>query len=346
MDLFLLVCFISMLIFIRPVGRGCQNDQYLSSDTTTYLSGFMAVGIILHHLSEAVPGGRFFPQLVHLGYLLVSVFFFLSGYGLMVQYRKKGSRYLEGFWKKRVLYIVLVYLWVSVAYAVVKALTGTEMSLRIFFASFVNGSPVATNSWYVIVQVLLYAIFWFVFRFVPGSNHAKIAAVTVMEAVLAVLFSLLSYSSIWYLSNFAFAAGMLWAEEKEPIDLWLKKHWLTGEALSLLVFVFFSGLPLIFSRVGIDFEWISVVCRFLSSTAFTVFLITAMRKIRPVGKIWKKIGEMSFEIYLMHGMVMLLLRKVIENDLLFAVSVIPVSLVVSWAASWIDHKLKKLVSSR
>lgn len=81
-------------------------------EVTLPLRGVLAMGIVIHHISlrvvDAIPGGMWiFPQFQFWGAPIVAVFFFLSGYGLMVSLITKGENYLDGFLKKRLLKIVL-----------------------------------------------------------------------------------------------------------------------------------------------------------------------------------------------------------------------------------------------
>ncbi len=52
-----------------------KENDYLSLEKCNNLRGIFAIFIVLHHMSEKIEGGYLFPQLQHLGYLIVAVFF-------------------------------------------------------------------------------------------------------------------------------------------------------------------------------------------------------------------------------------------------------------------------------
>lgn len=81
---------------------GGYNDEYLSTETTKKEKGIAAILILLHHLSQRVKVSGPFVILGYIGFILVAVFFFISGYGLSYGVRYKYD-YLKGFFKRRVL---------------------------------------------------------------------------------------------------------------------------------------------------------------------------------------------------------------------------------------------------
>ncbi|MBJ2174899.1 hypothetical protein JBL43_11670 [Aureibaculum sp. A20] len=54
-----------------------------TKDTATMLKGLLAVGIVLHHLSEKTNVIFIIDYFKYLGSAIVSIFFFISGYGLL-----------------------------------------------------------------------------------------------------------------------------------------------------------------------------------------------------------------------------------------------------------------------
>ena len=71
MDIFVLLL-IAILVYLLP-----SNDEYLGVRSTTGLKGFLALGIVFHHLSQWVATGSEFVNFRYMGPYLVSIFFFL-----------------------------------------------------------------------------------------------------------------------------------------------------------------------------------------------------------------------------------------------------------------------------
>ena len=211
----ILVLFVALLCIKLKVAKKRQIfGDYLSLENTTALRGALAIIIILHHMSERIQNTKIFLILMHSGYLVVSVFFFLSGVGLIASI-KKGSAYLHKFLTHRVLYFLIVYLFVTVLYIIEKILTGKITSINYILKSFVSFNPIASNSWYMIVLILYYLIFWISFKIFKSSNQKAIIAVFLFQIALTIIFVLCGAPSIWYISGFAYVAGMFWVYNDE-----------------------------------------------------------------------------------------------------------------------------------
>lgn len=116
--------FLSILFFwlCLAICKGKRLPGDFSVEATLPLRGLLAVGIVLHHISQrvgqAVPDVWGLSQFEFLGAPIVAVFFFLSGYGLMKSLRVKGTSYLDGFLRKRMTKVLLPLLLCSLVYSV------------------------------------------------------------------------------------------------------------------------------------------------------------------------------------------------------------------------------------
>ena len=89
----------------------------MSLSQTKELQGFTAVCIVFHHLGQKTCAPWLNPKyIVHgldffvpIGYLLVAVFLFCSGYGMYKSYHTKEN-YLEGFFARRFMPLILAFL--------------------------------------------------------------------------------------------------------------------------------------------------------------------------------------------------------------------------------------------
>ena len=90
---------------------------------TLPLRGLLAVGIVLHHISQrviqAAPDVTGISQFEYFGAPIVMVFFFMSGYGLMKSLQVKGMAYLDGFFKSRMTKVAFPLVLCSLANSVV-----------------------------------------------------------------------------------------------------------------------------------------------------------------------------------------------------------------------------------
>ena len=84
-----------------------QTDRkYLSLETTNCLKGIFAIIVVIHHLyqrTDIINNSVLGVLFQSLGCLSVSIFFFLSGYGIAASIQRKGNSYLASFASKRIL---------------------------------------------------------------------------------------------------------------------------------------------------------------------------------------------------------------------------------------------------
>ena len=351
LDAILLIYFLFVLFMIRIASRKEYNEEYLSADNTTALRGIMAIGIVLHHMSERVTGGYLFPQMVHAGYLLVSTFFFLSGYGLIVQYQKRGETYLNGFLRKRLLYLVIVYLLDVGLYALYDLMMGKTHSFLEILQSVYRGG-IAKSAWYMIVLIFFYVCFWLIFRFLPQvSTKVKILVIFFCQIAFIGFCLLTQKSGIWYISNFGFSLGMYWACEKEWIDTLAKRRYWLLLAITILLFTLFSALPLAFARLPGASAYakpFKTICRLISTPISSILLVLLLMKVRFCGRIWTFLGKISLEIYLLHGMAYSFLRSDIvylENEALWVLCTVAVSILIAIPANLLNRWIAKTCRS-
>ena len=346
-----------LLLFALAIGVACRidgktNDNHLSLDNTTKLRGILAFAIILHHMSEKITtGGKFFPLMVHAGYLIVAVFFFLSGYGCLLSYIKKGKTYLKTFWKNRILYLVIIYLLTTIAYLFYYRAIDKSIGINSILYSFINGNPIAMNSWYIIVQLFMY-IFFYISYSIPNINKwSRIGMVFSFLLLLAILFDYCEYKSIWYISNFAFVFGLIYAQDKDYFQRLLERKWIFLLVFTLIVLAAFSALPLFFENDNVFSGAFSIrhVSRYISTVAFVSLIILFLFKIRIIGVFWKKMGLMSLELYLLHGMVYSFLHSsfcYIEQDVAWTLLTIAITVLISIPAHYINSIISQMIRKK
>lgn len=347
MDLIFMIAALVILFSCRFSKEHIPLKESMALSSTNRLRGMMSILIILHHMSERVNEGMLFPQLRHIGYMIVGFFLFLSGYGLMTQYLKRGKQYLHNFWKKRIGYICVVHLSFSFLYWGFRILLGERIAVIDFLASYVNGHPIASNSWYVLVQILLYILFWLVFSIPNTDTRMRIVMVMVGELCLWGLFSFAGFSSVWYISNLCFVLGIVCAYYESQIQKLLDEHWGTALTSAVVCFTVFSVVPLLSRNIDFGNELLNPIYRMISTQAIVCIVLCVLSRIRITGDIWVFLGDLSLEIYLIHGMVISILYRipwVAEKSILWTVLTVVISVFLAWPIRRVNKRIKQLLN--
>ena len=196
-----------------------RKEEYLSKENTQALKGLLAIAVLLSHAvpkSEVFYGSVLSSLFGSLGYLSVSVFFFLSAYGISLQYEKRKEDYLNNFPKNRILSIYLLNVFLVVVYGIYHALVGNELTVPMIFQSLLIGNSIVGNGWYLQVIVLFYLI-WYLCTHAIKSEKIRIHAIS-LSLIAYIVISACFLGGTWYVCTLSFLLGVFYHKEKEKID--------------------------------------------------------------------------------------------------------------------------------
>ena len=272
-----------------------RTKDYLSKDNTSCVKGIFAVFILLHHIAQFNPVEV--PYYVHIlvqsmGYLSVSVFFFFSGYGLSLQYRKNKD-YLKHFLRHRVLSLYGEYLFIMLLYLLFFLCIGRRFTAAEILRSAVLYPTFVTNGWFFFSILILYLIFYIVYRL----------AKTPRMRIAGILAGMALYCGYWlYISVWAFPAGIFWEMRKEKTDTYAKDHghWWKGLMVSGILFAVTYVLAHMFRLPEVCY----MTARAMSAVFFVILVMWLCMKVpvRCRGTVF--LGKYSLYIYAMQGMIL------------------------------------------
>lgn len=336
------LCAALLLWGCRFSGFGKEfHEDYLSLSSTKSLCGISALLIIFHHISQEPAFQDLTGELSFfndIGYLLVTVFFFSSGYGLMLN-AGKDAAYTASFPGKRLPAVLVPFYGNCLVFAVIAAFSGEPLPrILLGITGLVQINP---NAWFPIVLVLYYLVFLFACRHMKRkSTRVMVFFLTclVMISVFCVSghFAWWAGRRGWWLSSggfdraawwmqekvfwfngewwvnsgIAFTIGAVFAAWKEPVTAWLKKGYWLKLLCSVAVFVFFLvRLNALKAKGGYwtEFGWPSprigdkFFCSLVNlpvSAFFTVSVIMLSMKLRTVNPVTRFMGTISYETYL------------------------------------------------
>ena len=308
------------------------NDDFMSVKNCNSYKGLFALIVILHHTSQRVSTGTLPPDFTRVGYLAVAVFLFLSGYGLQKQ-NLKNSEYSNSFLLKRIPAILIPYITITLIYWIIYALLGDIRSFGTLWHNFiVNGDPIVWFSWYVVCVLYFYPVFYILMK-IFKNNKAGIVFGGIAFCILYIFIcTKLGFGLWWYQTSFVFVFGIVFSSYEKNILKFIKKYYPLVLLLSLTFFI-------VLAKHKWEIYWLipSLKTEFLLvailSFLFIVSIFTLTMKLSINNKILDFLGKISFEIYMLQGALMLLLRNeqiYIQNDILWTVLVLTGSLVCAF----------------
>lgn len=338
MDIIALLCVLFILLNIQYPKRGSIfHDDALQKNRTNALKGFAAILIVLGHLGLTVQSGASLPILKQTGMFVVTIFFALSGYGLVLSYKASSCK-LMGYWKKRLLTVILPYAIFTVIYILVRMYLGESISAKSVAMSFVNGTPLVRYSWFVEVIIVCYAAFWVLAKLAKDDVSFMCFGMTVFTVIFCLGMKKLGFESFWYNTVISFTIGMLWANNRRDFAEKLKKHLIAYLLGTLLIF----ACIVYCTRV---LWWWGDLGEMLVTSVFVIFVLM-LQYLVPArsNAVTRFIGDISFEMYMSHGAFIMLLWPLPffkANPLIFGIAVYVGSILTAWLMHMLIGAIKK-----
>ena len=201
---------------------------YMSIKNTNALKGIMAVIVVISHVytSSSFQANSSIIEFVFgslAGYVPVSVFFFLSGYGAMCSFNKKGEQYIRLFPRNRMLPLYLISLVMIAVYSLLNLIIHKNFSTILFLKSLTLGGTVIKYGWYLQTILVLYLVFWLCFSLKIKCNK-RICLFCVSVMVLYVIAFVLDVEPTLYATAPTMLMGVLWAVLADKIDRLINTH--------------------------------------------------------------------------------------------------------------------------
>ncbi|MCQ2505597.1 MAG: acyltransferase [Lachnospiraceae bacterium] len=330
--LVLIMCFGAKFAGFR---KSQWNEEFLSLKQTKAVQGFLAILILMHHVSQKV-SAEWIPQrvqkpgleiFVEAGYLFVALFFFYSGYGLFKSYRTKEN-YFEGFFIKRVLPIIIVYYLSNCIFFIGRLIVG-ERPDGISTVLYILGLRLAnSNSWYCITIIILYMVYALVFKALCKDKSGKKENAAILLMVLVVVIYQLVccmaghgvfvfQGEWWFNSVQLFPVGLVVAKYEEKLIKNFKKYYYVYLPISMVLSVLASEIMMYakntFSYYGennpnntfmqvIELRLICLVAQIIATLAVLWFVLLVTMKIEFGNKILGFMSKITLEFYLIHAL--------------------------------------------
>ena len=243
----------------------------LSKDKSNAVKGVLAILIVFHHFSTTCDISGF-SEFRRWGAIIVSVFFFMSGYGLGRSMTLKGKAYLSNFlnhrlWKSVILpyaialIIFLVYLNVDVPDA--STLVG----------DWSRGITLLPNAWFIVALALMYLGFYFINKTSSRCHDVKMFLYTLVYIII--VYSL-GFDRCWYVSVIMFPLGMLYADKENELVTLLNRYRARIWLIPLMMVI--TCTCFIMQTV------VSSIVAFMALTIALVFVMTSI-EVERIGQI-------------------------------------------------------------
>lgn len=295
----------------------------LSIEETQCWKGLLSLFIVLDHLwmrYNIVSLAIFHESAV----IIVSIFFFFSGYGVCVSTVKNPDYMGLDFWEKRIKYLVLPMVIVDFIMFLWRYLCGLRIDFALIFHYLTGKELFNGQTWYIRELLLCYFFFYLLVK-MRLSPRAIIAGCIICITLMNIVLFLCGYGYNWYGSNYGFCLGIgagyldgrrcETERKREPFVM-------------ITSFVLTAVFSILYKCVGKEITWNILFTRnAMTFTATILFICVAGRLIIKPG-ICDKVSSVSMEIYLIHMIVIKLCMEIgLERQPIVLVSIVLIAVI-------------------
>lgn len=176
--------------------------------------------------------------------------------------------------------------------------------------SLIKGYPVS-NSWYVFASIYCYILFWLAFYKLNKKKDNRIGIIIVTIGLIIYVYVtavVFQWNDWWYKTIECFLLGILWGIYFEDIQKFIREKY----SFILVMLLGFSSISYLFPSIWrrifpVQGEYVWFINDLLMGFSFTLLTAVLVYKIDICNRVTLFLGNISYEIYLLHGLVMTVL---------------------------------------
>ncbi len=306
-----------LLLALSAFGVGKPNKDCLSRDMTTTINGYFLTTVFMTHFIQYLSSDMYNTvDLAYifinrkLGQLIVALFLFYSGYGVMESMKHKES-YIKTFPLKRILTLVVDFEIAAVIYLIVSCATGQPPTVRYAIEAFFAWESLGNSNWYVFAIMYLYIATYLSFRFIPSRFTPKKLTPEIGRWIsIALIFAFTVFymwfmerhkGGWWYDTVLCYTAGMIFS-------CFAEKFRRTFCTKALKRYVLTCSILFIAFAITYHFRSKSVWCFELLSILFALLFVFATVKMKASNPLYSYLGKNLFCYYIYQRIPMILFK--------------------------------------
>ncbi len=304
--LILLLLIFNKMDICKP---GEFNKEYISPDGTLAVKGIFVALILLSHGKGYVELGGIYDEPYtamqnHLNQMVVAMFLFYSGYGMMESIKKKQFAYVKSIASKRFPNLLLNYDLAVLLFFALSYVIGQPQTVKNLLIAFTAWNGIGNSSWYIFAILAMYiaTIIAFLPKKFSESKAVEFISLIVLTALgVALVYALIKAGKPNFFFNtiILFPLGFWYSYFKNAIEKILMKNDIIYSCVFAFVVVAYIFAYLHRYDHLLTYEvWAMLFC------ALTVMLTM---KISLQNEVLKFLGKHIFSIYIIQRIPMILL---------------------------------------
>ena len=197
------------------------HEDFLAPAFSTAIKGIFTVLIFCSHirgyisLSDNWWNAGFEAFFNRIGQLVVTLFFFYSGYGIWESQKKKAS-YSKTFFKRRFLKTLIHFDIAVLLFILVQLCLGIYYSEREYLLCWTGWESVGNSNWFMFVIFVLYLLAQAALLLQPKNSSAGILLIVLGSVALWIVLRIVAQKPSWWVDTLAvFPLGIIVSQFKD-----------------------------------------------------------------------------------------------------------------------------------
>lgn len=304
MNFFILILFVIIICSCSPkrVGGWCD---YISKSQTDVIKGIFIIIVFYSHILGYIEksgytfsvkyDGIYLFFIRHIGQLMVVMFLFYSGFGVMSSLEAKKSIYIKTFLCKRILPTLANFSIAVVFFLISGLLLNHSFKFSRILLSLIGWESIGNSNWYIFTILLCYIGFYLSYL----ASPKRVALLSFLFSVFIIIILSFYKPSYWYNTILAFNAGIFFKKHTKKIQYYINNHY-----DKCLCFILIWGIFFIISKLNIHYIGYN-----LYSIAFALLIVLLCWKIRIRNSLLQWFGIHLFPLYIYQRLPMMLLYE-------------------------------------
>lgn len=176
-----------------------------------------------------------------------------------------------------------------------------------------------------------------------GYWQDVVMCLIVLGCSLITYFTEVKITQIWIVEPLGFALGIITAKHSPSIKRWMHSKWVM-KSLGLLLISMTCGIAYLKYKPVVF--WGDYLLKIVLGAAITAFIFTILSKFRVGNKANGFLGKISYEVYILHDAVFLLLLMIFEMRLesgVYILSAIFIALILAYVLKLVCDPIGKKI---
>ena len=270
-----------------------EINDFFSKDETSIIKGICIIIVMITHYSTRALNPSILFYFWFSGYLAVAIFLLVSGYAMYIQLQRKGEAFFKGFIFHRCFRLILPFVIVSTIMSLLNRVPIRKYLYNLITLQIPKNNEETFGVTWFLVAMLFFSISFFVcFKYM--NEKMALISMFVLSTIYMLVCIGLGCGVWWYDTTYCFFIGIMFAKYKEKVLAFYDKY-------KFLIFVI-SGITTAALVLLMSKGWSENIIVLLIGGFFAISLVLALFSIVTMkNPILKFIGEMSWEVFLVHS---------------------------------------------